>query len=76
MLASPEYGKLVVVELVPPPGEEPSFDKWLDLHMLVVASEPERTAAEYEALLRASGFALAHVVPTPAGPGVVAAVSG
>ena len=54
-------------------GEEPFFGKWLDLHMLVMAGGRERTAAEYDALFRAAGFALARVVPTPAGPSVVEA---
>jgi hypothetical protein len=28
---------LLVVEFVLPPGDEPFFGKWLDLHMLVMA---------------------------------------
>ena len=72
--AMPAHGKLLVVELVLPPGEEPFFGKWLDLHMLVMAGARERTAAEYDALFRAAGFALARVVPTPAGPSIVEAV--
>ena len=72
----PDHGKLLVVELVLPPGEEPFFGKWLDLHMLVMAGGRERTAAEYDALFRAAGFALARVVPTPPGPSVVEAVPG
>ena len=72
--AMPDHGRLLVVELVLPPGEEPFFGKWLDLHMLVVASGRERTAAEYGTLFRAAGFELARVVPTPAGPSVVEAV--
>ena len=68
------HGKLLVIELVLPPGEEPFFGKWLDLHMLVLLGARERTAAEYEVLLRATGFALARVVPTAAGPSIVEAV--
>lgn len=70
----PGDGKVLVVELVLPPGNEPSFGKWLDLHMLAVASGRERTAAEYDALFRAAGFALGRVTPTPAGPSVVEAI--
>jgi O-methyltransferase domain/Dimerisation domain len=69
----PEHGKLLVVELVVPPGNEPSFGKWLDLHMLAIPGGRERTAGEYDALFRAAGFALGRVVPTPAGPSVVEA---
>lgn len=72
--AIPDHGKLLVVELVLPAGEEPFFGKWLDLHMLVMAGGRERTAAEYDALFRAAGFALARVVPTAPGPSVVEAI--
>jgi hypothetical protein len=69
----PAHGKLLVIELVLPPGEEPFFGKWLDLHMLVMLGARERTATEYDALFRAAGFALTRVVPTAAGPSIVEA---
>ena len=69
--AMPAHGKLLVVELVLPSGEEPFFGKWLDLHMLVLLGARERTAPEYEALFRATGFTLGRVVPTATGPSIV-----
>jgi hypothetical protein len=72
--AMPAHGKLLVVDLVLPPGEEPFFGKWLDLHMLVLLGARERTSTEYDALFRTAGFALARVVPTAAGPSIVEAV--
>ena len=72
--AMPDHGKLLVVELVLPEGDEPFLGKWLDLHMLVLLGGRERTAAEYDMLFRAAGFKLARVVPTPPGPSVVEAV--
>jgi hypothetical protein len=72
--AMPDHGKLLVVELVLPPGDEAFFGKWLDLHMLVLLGGRERMAAEYDALFRATGFELTRVVPTPTGPSVVEAV--
>ena len=72
--AMPDHGKLLVVELVLPPGDEPSLGKWLDLHMLVLLGGRERTATEYDALFRAAGFKLARVVPTSPGPSVVEAI--
>jgi hypothetical protein len=72
--AMAERGKLLVVEIVVPPGEEPSFGKWLDLHMLAITGGRERTAEEYDNLFRAAGFAVAGVLPTAAGPCVVEAV--
>ncbi len=70
----PDDGKLLIVELVLPSGDEPFFGKWLDLHMLAIPGGRERTAAEYDALFRDAGFALIRVVPTQAGPSVVEAV--
>ncbi len=72
--AIPDHGKLLVVELVLPPGEEPFFGKWLDLHMLVLLGGRERTASEYDTIFRAARFKLNRVVPTPPGPSVVEAV--
>ena len=72
--AMPAHGKLLVIELVLPSGEEPFVGKWVDLHMLVLFGARERTAAEYGALFQAAGFELARVVPTPAGPSIVEAV--
>jgi hypothetical protein len=72
--AMPDHGKLLVVELVLPAGDEPSLGKWLDLHMLVLLGGRERTAAEYDTLFRAAGFKLARIVPTPPGPSIVEAV--
>ena len=70
----PVHGKLLVIELVLPPGEEPFFGKWLDLHMLVLLGARERTTAEYRAVSYAARFELARVVAMPAGPSVVEAV--
>jgi hypothetical protein len=69
-----ETGKLLIVELVLPDGEEPFIGKWVDLHMLVMASGRERTAPAYASLLDAAGFAMTRVVPTPAGASVIEAV--
>lgn len=62
--AIPEHGKLLIVELVLPEGNEPFLGKWLDLHMLVLLGGQERTVAQYAMLLRAAGFELTGVVPT------------
>jgi hypothetical protein len=70
---TPKDGKLLVVELVIPPGNEPFFGKWLDLHMLAIPGGRERTEAEYSTLFRDAGFELTNIVPTPAGPSVVEA---
>lgn len=56
--------KLVLVEMVIPPGNGPSPGKLLDLEMMVVASGKERTEAEYAELLAGCGWRLTRVVPT------------
>ena len=57
-------GKLILVEMVIGEGNEPFFGKWLDLHMLVMHGGRDRTAVQYERLLRAGGFRLERIVPT------------
>jgi len=63
--AMAENGKLLLVEGVIPPGNEPFRGKLVDLHMLVIAGGGgcERTEAEYRALFAAAGFTLTNVVP-------------
>ena len=61
--AMAENGKLLLVEGVIPPGNEPSFGKLVDLNMLVMAGGGEHTEAEYRALFAAAGFTLTNVVP-------------
>jgi hypothetical protein len=67
-------GRLLIVEMVLPPGNEPHPGKMLDIMMLVGPGGQERTATEYEALLRKAGFRLTRVVPTPSAVSVVESV--
>jgi hypothetical protein len=57
-------GRLLVVEGVVPPGNEPSVSKFFDLAMLVVPGGMERTEEEYRRLFEEAGFRLKRVVPT------------
>ncbi len=72
--AMPDHGKLLVVELVLPEGNDPFLGKWLDLHMLVLLGGQERTVAQYATLLSAAGFKLAGVVPTSEQQSIVEAL--
>lgn len=65
--------KLVLVEMVIPPGNGPLPGKLLDLEMLVIASGKERTEAEYADLLAGAGWKLTRVVPTEAPTSVIEA---
>jgi hypothetical protein len=67
-------GRLLVVEQVIPPANEPSLGKWLDLHMLVLLGGRERTESEYGSLLAAAGFELTKVVPTQSGASIIEAI--
>jgi SAM-dependent methyltransferase len=67
-------GRLLIVEMVLPAGNEPHPGKMLDMVMLVVPGGQERTEAEYRPLLSTAGFRLSRVVPTASAVSVVEAV--
>jgi hypothetical protein len=56
--------RLLVVEMLVPPGNEPSVVKLLDLEMLVMTGGRERTETEFKDLLVSSGFEVSRVIPT------------
>jgi hypothetical protein len=55
--------RLLVVELLIPPGDGPSFAKSQDVNMLVNPGGRERTEAEYRALFAAAGLELTRIIP-------------
>ena len=58
-------GKVLIVDAVIPSGNGAHFGKLLDLEMLVLTPRGrERTRAEFQELLKRSGFRLRRVVPT------------
>lgn len=57
--------KLVVFELVVPPGDAPHMSKMIDLTMLGMLTGRERSAEEYRDLFARSGFELDRIVDTP-----------
>lgn len=59
-----ENGKVLIIEMVIPEGNEPHPSKALDILMLVMEGGKERTRDEYRKLLDASGFRLARIIPT------------
>ena len=67
--------RLLLIEHVLVPGNEPSWTKLLDLQMLVLAGGRERSEAEYAALLASAGLALSRVIPTWAGTSLIEAVT-
>jgi hypothetical protein len=67
-------GRLLIVEMVIPPGDMTHPGKILDMAMLVNMGGLERTAAEYGLLLSKAGFRVARVVPTNSAASIVEAV--
>lgn len=67
----PAEGRLLVVEMVIPEGNAPSFGKLMDLEMLVLLHSYERTEAEYRELFNRSGFKLTRIVPTKSAYSVI-----
>jgi SAM-dependent methyltransferase len=58
-------GRLLVIDAVIEPGNQPSFNKFTDLHMMVLSNGGrERTAPEFKALFERAGFPVMRVIPT------------
>ncbi len=66
--------RLIVLDAVIAPGNQPHPAKWFDLHMMVALGGRERSKDEFAALLDAAGFALESAVSLPAPIGVVEAI--
>jgi ubiquinone/menaquinone biosynthesis C-methylase UbiE len=67
-------GKLLLIEMVVPEGNQPDLSKFMDLNMMVMTGGCERTESEFSALLSAAGFKLNRVVRTSSPVCVVEAV--
>ena len=69
--AAPATARLVVVEaLLPDLAAEAPEAIRMDLHMLVLLGSAERSAAQYESLLGASGFVVRRILPSRSPTGV------
>ena len=62
--AMKDGGRLLLVEMVIAPGNEPSLGKLMDINMLILPGGLERTEAEYRELFAAAGFRLTKIIPT------------
>jgi hypothetical protein len=67
-------GRLAVVEIVLPPGNEPHVGQLIDLNMMVMTGGAERTQGEYRQLLGKSGFRLDRLFTTKSPFSVIEAV--
>ncbi len=66
-------GRLILLDSVLRPGNEPDYGKLMDVQMLVMPGGRERTEAEFAELLSRSGFALTRIVPTASALSVIEA---
>ena len=57
-------GKVILLETIIRPGNEPDLGKVIDLEMLLLPGGKERTEEEFAALLERAGFRLTRVVAT------------
>jgi hypothetical protein len=66
-------GRVILLETVLLPGNQPDMGKLIDLEMLLLPGGKERTADEFAALFDRAGFALTRIVPTQSPLSVVEA---
>lgn len=57
-------GKIILLEAVLPPGNEPHFGKWLDIEMFMLPGGKERSESEFANLFERAGLKLSRIVPT------------
>lgn len=61
--AMSDKSRLLVVDSVIPPGNEPGYVKLLDIEMLIIGGR-ERTKADFAAIFREAGLKLTRVIAT------------
>lgn len=59
-----DNGKVLIIEMVVPEGNEPHPSKMMDIQMLIAEGGKERTGNEYKDLLEAAGLKLRSIIPT------------
>jgi hypothetical protein len=58
-----EKGRVLVVDNVIPPGNDPNWGKLLDIQMLIIGGR-ERTKKEFATMFAQAGLKMTRVVPT------------
>jgi hypothetical protein len=67
-------GRILIVDMVIPAGNEPHPSKHYDLMMMVMLGGQERTEEEFAVLLAAAGLDLARIIPTRSPLSIIEAV--
>jgi hypothetical protein len=73
--AMTKQSRLLLVDMIVPETASASFSKLLDLNMLVMNGERERTHAEFCALLEAAAYKFTRIIPTMAPQSVIEAMA-
>lgn len=73
-LESVNGGRLLIMDAVIAPGNEPHLMKFIDIEMLLLPGGVERTAKEFRELLGRAGFRLTQITPTQCPLSIVEAV--
>ncbi|MGC7097394.1 methyltransferase [Amycolatopsis lurida] len=66
--------RLLAIDAVIPPGNDPHFAKTLDILMLLLLPGQERTLPEFERIFDRAGFRITQVIPTPGAVSMIEAV--
>jgi len=72
-LAARGRGKVILLEAVLAPGNEPHLGKWIDIEMLAMPGGRERTEEDFRQLFARAGLRLTRVVPNPSPLAVIEA---
>ncbi|SRR5579884_473055 len=70
----PDDARLLLIEQIVPPGNQPSLSKLYDLHMLVLSGGRERREHEYRDLLAEAALELTRIIPTAVPRSVIESV--
>lgn len=68
-----QKGRVLVVDNVIPPGNDPSWGKLLDIQMLIIGGR-ERTKKEFAAMFAEAGLKMTRIVPTKSAVSIVEGV--
>jgi len=72
-LSGKPNGRVILLEAVIQPGNQPDLGKLIDLEMLVMPGGRERTEDEFRRLFAGAGFEMTRVIPTESGVSVIEA---
>jgi hypothetical protein len=67
------HGKVILLESVLQPGDQPDLGKLIDLEMMLLPGGKERTAEEFASLFARAGFELTRIAPTQSALSVIEA---